>query len=302
MSRLALYALKSMPQAVLAAAVFLILSLLFPPFAWLSSALIAVVVLRKGWRYGLCVVGLSTIGAAVLLYVSLGGGRSVLVLVLLFWLPVFLMASALRAYVRLDVSLLLAAAMGFIALSAIYLIHDDPSAIWLELLREVMQVEVWADQFRVPPEEFDNFLVEVSTLMPGSTVAGLVFSAVVSLLLARSWQAKVFNPGGFQTEYHRLRYGRYAAIAALVIASLSLLVHSSYTLGLLAIVIVVFLFQGIAIIHAVVKLKSLGTGWLIAMYTICAMLPQMVVILGGIGLLDTWLDSRKWFAASAAAK
>lgn len=302
MSGLAQYALRGIPQAGLLAAVFLTLSLLFPPFVWLSSALIALVVLRNGWQYGLKVVALSILGAAGLMYAALGGGQSVLALELIFWLPVFLMALALRVYVKLDVSLLLAAAMGFLALSAIYLIHDDPTVIWLELLREMMQVEVLADQFRVPPEEIDNFLLEVSVLMPGSIVACLVFSAIVSLLLARGWQAKVFNPGGFQTEYHRLRYGRYVAIAALVIASLSLLVHSSYALGLIAIVIVVFMFQGIAIVHAVVKLKSLGRGWLIAMYTLCAMLPQTVMILGGIGLFDPWLDSRRRFAARASAE
>ncbi len=302
MAGLALYALKGVPQAGSLAVVFLFMSLLFPPFAWLSSALIAVVVLRKGWRHGLYVVGLATAGAMFLFTMSLGGGQAALMLELVFWLPVFLIALALRVYVKLDVSLLLAAVTGFVALSAIYLIQDDPPAVWLELLREMMQVDVWADQFRVPPEEFDDFLVEVSLLMPGSTVACLVFSAIVSLMLARAWQAKLFNPGGFQTEFHQLRYGRYAAIAALVVAGAGLLVQSSYTLGLVAIVTVVFLFQGIAVVHAVVKLKSLGVGWLVAMYVLCVLLPQMMMILGGIGLLDTWFDSRKRLAASAAAK
>ncbi len=298
MSRLAHYALKGVPQAGLLAATFLTLSLLFPPLAWLSSAIIALVTLRKGWQHGLTVLAAATLGATLLFYVCFGGWQSALMLESMFWLPVFLMALALRATIRLEVGMLVASAIGFAALSVMYIIQDDPTAVWLALLREVMQVEVWASRFNVPPAEYDAFLLGVSRLMPGSTSACLVFSAIVSLLLARRWQAKLFNPGGFQSEYHQLRYGRQAAIVALLVAGAGLLIQSSYTLGLVAIVVVTYLFQGVALAHAVVKLKSLNTTWLVGMYALCAMLPQMLVILGGIGLFDAWWDLRKRVATT----
>lgn len=298
MSGLTLYALKGVPQVSLLAAVFLTLSLFFPPLAWLSSALIALVTLRKGWQHGVIVLGVSSLGAAAFFSVSFDGGWSALILASLFWLPVFFMALSLRFTVKLDISLLLAAIIGFIGLSMVYVIQNDPSATWLDLLRETIQPDIWAQHFDVPPKEFDGFLQDMSKLMPGSTSACLVFSAVVSLLLARRWQARLFNPGGFQLEYHKLRYGRYAAIVALLITVLGLSVQSSYALGLVAIVVATYLFQGVALVHALVKLKSLNTSWLVVMYGLCAVLPQLIVVLGGIGLFDTWWDLRKRVTAT----
>ena len=299
MSGLAVYALKGMLHAAMLAAAFLTLSLLFPPVAWLSGSIVALVTLRNGFRHGLLVIGTATAAAMVMFALTLGSWLIAPALELIFWLPVFLMALILRQYIRLEYSLIFAAGLGLLGLSLMYLILSDPPAAWLSLLREGMKAEIWAEQFRVSQEEFDQFLQEVAQLMPGSTIASLVFSAIISLLLARSWQAKLFNPGGFQTEFHQLRYGRAVASVALLIIGIGLVLTNSYTIGLITIVLAVYLFQGLAIVHALIKLKKLGTGWLVAVYALSAILPQMLVILGGVGLIDTWLDSRRRLAAKA---
>ena len=142
------------------------------------------------------------------------------------------------------------------------------------------------------------------TLWRGASILAILAiciagSATVSLLLARSWQAKLFNPGGFQQEYHGLNFGRGAAILLLVAGLAAMLTQSLLMTGVLAMLIAVFLLQGVAIAHNLVKLRSMGMGWLVGMYTLCFLLPQTSVLLSGVGVVDPWVDFRKRFGGRA---
>jgi uncharacterized protein YybS (DUF2232 family) len=62
----------------------------------------------------------------------------------------------------------------------------------------------------------------------------------------------------------------------------------------LPVMLVAFGIQGLAIVHAIVNLRQKGKAWLVTMYVLLVlMLPQMVMMLATLGVLDQWFDFRK---------
>ena len=57
--------------------------------------------------------------------------------------------------------------------------------------------------------------------------------------------------------------------------------------------LVVFGIQGLAIVHAIVTIKQKSKAWLITIYVLLViMLPQMVMILASLGVIDQWFNLR----------
>ena len=67
MKAFATWVMKGRMQAVIAATVLAVLALLVTPLALLSAAVVALTVLRQGWREGLLVVGSALLAIGLLL-------------------------------------------------------------------------------------------------------------------------------------------------------------------------------------------------------------------------------------------
>jgi len=118
------------------------------------------------------------------------------------------------------------------------------------------------------------------------------------LFIARWWQAMLYNPGGFKSEFHQLRLGRGFALATLV-AGLLLLVSSSnsvpITTDLLVVMVMLFMIQGLAVSHYLVSMAGANAGWLVALYVLVILLPQAALTLAIAGFTDNWFDFRTIF-------
>ncbi|MDX1812517.1 MAG: DUF2232 domain-containing protein, partial [Gammaproteobacteria bacterium] len=123
-------------------------------------------------------------------------------------------------------------------------------------------------------------------------------STVLSLFLGRWWQAMLYNPGGFQQEFHQFRIDKiFAAIAAVILVWASV----SGTVGSLAMDVAVLIcayasIAGVALIHHWVQTTNANKAWLIALYILLAFIaPQIIVILAILGFVDAWLNVRKFY-------
>jgi len=122
----------------------------------------------------------------------------------------------------------------------------------------------------------------------------VVFSTVSSLLLARWWQAGLYNPGGFGREFRALRLSRVAAGVAAVLCVAALTVGGEVLQGLALATVALFVFQGLAVVHGVVARRGMATGWLVALYVLVLFLaPQVMAGLTLVGIADAWADFRK---------
>ena len=63
-------------------------------------------------------------------------------------------------------------------------------------------------------------------------------------------------------------------------------------------VVALYVVQGIAVAHALVKYRQASSGWLVGLYVLVVLLPPLAMIfLSVTGFSDTWLDYRRRYGA-----
>lgn len=304
MKSLAVFIVSGRFQAILAASLCGMLAFLLPPFStltnYLGAAVVSLVTLRIGVQQGLLVLVAATV--VTMLFYQLTGvpAATIAVTITMLWVPSWLISLVLRRTVSLAFAILAAAVLGILTLVMIYVLAGDPAPWWHEHLLQIRSALETAGLF---PHgvSIDDLLLELSRLMTGVILGSLALGAVCSLLLGRWWQAMLVNPGGLHSEFCSLRYP--PAIGALV---LGLMVFSQFTreaasslaAQAVLVMLVPYLFAGLAVLHGLVARQGRGKGWLFAVYVLLGIVPQTALLLAGLGLVDTWVDFRRRFAGA----
>ena len=112
-------------------------------------------------------------------------------------------------------------------------------------------------------------MAEAARLMTGLVIAVSVLGVLLSVLLGRWWQALLYNPGGFGKEFRALRLDRRVAFGTLgVLLMVPLAGDALGSLGieLMALAVVLYLLQGLAVIHAMVTGRGASLLWLVVLY------------------------------------
>ena len=307
MKALAGFIVRGRGQAILAASLGGIVAFLLPPLTsfahYFGAAVVALVTLYVSGQQGLLVLATAT--AVTVLFYHLAGlpAAAVAVTVLLLWLPSWLMALVLRSTVNLVFAMLAGTALGVTLLLMVYAIHGDPGPWWLERMQMLMEQ---LQQMGVMTGELSDTggLQALSGLMTGIVLASLLLGAICSVILARWWQALLVNPGGLQTEFTGLRLGQAAAVLTLLVMIASRLAEgalSEFAAQAVLLLLVPYLFAGLAVAHGLVRQAGSGRGWLVALYILLFILPQSTLVVAGGGLLDTWMDFRRRFGGAGSS-
>lgn len=266
---LAEFVMAGRKQAVLA-----IVLLGLPPLVnMLTPALVALVGMRKGM----------TAGSAMLLWALLPAGVWLLLwgnafpLLLLF--GVFVLAVVLRATESWQNVLL--AGIGVGAMFEFYL-RAQPAM--LDLVFEQLELYVRANNLEGVQ------LDEVREVMTTFLAAFYMALSVALLMLGRSMQAMLYNPGGFREEFHALRIGQ---TSTLVLVGMILLVNIVEGLpeAWIFYLAAPFAFAGLALAHALVARKNASVFWLVAMYMLL-IFPTVMYLLILVAIVDSWYDFR----------
>lgn len=131
---------------------------------------------------------------------------------------------------------------------------------------------------------------EVRSVLISAIGAVYMFLSIALLMLARYLQASLYNPGGFQQEFHLLRIEQKVAfllIALMLLASFEIVIPESWVLYFA----VPMLFAGIGLVHGLAKQQNLSSMWLIAFYALL-MLPVAIQLVVLAALVDSWYDFR----------
>ena len=297
MKALASFILRGPSQAILVAVGTAVLAMMLPPLSVISGAVVALVTLRAGIRPGGIVMLGSAAFVALLAYVSLGnlliGGLFLIVL----WLPIWILAWVLRETRSLAWATSVAGVLGIIGVLVTYALVGDVSAWWEQTLRTMFEPAMAAGGPLADRETVLAILANLAKIMTGVAAAGMTLNALMCLYLARAWQAQLYNPGGFRDEFHELRMGQRTAVASLACIAVSLLPLGglSHMAGEIVIVILsLYVLQGLALIHAIVARRQLHMAWLVVLYLVMLfVLPQLMVLVAVLGLIDTWADFRR---------
>jgi len=289
MRRLGEYLLRGRMQAIGITSLFTVCSLIFPLMSYLFGGIVpALVTLRKG-----PVAGLQVIAGSLLLIVSVAllariNPYLMLMLALGIWLPTWFCAMVLRMTEEQGRMLLAAGLCGLVYIALSHLLLDDVVQWWKSVLA------LWVEQF-MPPEtagKYADHLAAAAPMMNAMTIAGLVMSLVTTLLSARWWQAYLFHPGGFRQEFQALRLPKLLTLG--VLACVGLLAAGqaepgSAALDVLVLLIFLYVCQGIAAAHRLVAAGKVAGPWLVAMYVTLIVLPQAVLFVACMGMVDSWM-------------
>ncbi|MCK2184805.1 hypothetical protein [Halomonas getboli] len=274
--------MRGTPQAVAGAAAATLVPWLF----WLGAAIAGLVTLRRGLSPALPVIIAAAVPAG---WWWTQGDVIPLASVLL----VTLMAVVLRSRMRWSETLIVGALVG-------------AGMVQLGLFLPPGGVGPVLDQLRQASPEFASMLDELAregiaaedlAAMTFSGVTGLLvlLASVAGLALARSWQAGLYNPGGFREEFHALRLTPRELLVMVVIAVVGILLGLP---GPGAMLWVPLLVGGIALVHGVIGLKGMNGLWLVAFYVLLITTWPMILIVLLAALIDTFADIRGRFGRS----
>jgi len=272
------------------------LTWVLPPVSYLSGAALGLYTLRRGLAEGVQVLLGAAVLAVLLALVGTGNALPALALVLALWVPVAVAALVLRMSMAQGPMLLAVASLGVLVLAGLHLMVGDLPAWWARWLAELEAslpsgTSLGLDQAA---------RARIAAVMTGIVVAAMVTSLTATVLLARWWQSLLYNPGGFRDEFHGLRLPRpilYATgmIGAVAIAqSLGDAPRGGIATELLLVATVVYMFQGLAVVHQRARARGVAGGWLVPLYLGLALLPQyLILVLGLLGAADGIVNFRR---------
>ncbi|KAA5681546.1 hypothetical protein F3G60_01760 [Pseudomonas aeruginosa] len=275
MRALAEFTMRGRMQATLAVAGSAVVPLLF----WLSAAAGSLVLLRRGFGDAFGVLAWAVLPAMFWWYL---GDPSIL-LVLLGTLT---LAQILRASTSWSHVLLGSVAVGVVF--ALVLGHTSSEligALATEVTKVLTQLR---GESQLSGEELDKLQVALVPTLTGVMASSLQVTCLLCLMLARYWQASLYNPGGFGREFRSLRLAPAVAVILLLGAVVvpALEVQAAVFGPLCSVPLII---AGVALGHGLIALKRLAGGWLVGLYLAVLLLGNLICLLA---VVDSLFDFR----------
>jgi uncharacterized protein YybS (DUF2232 family) len=168
---------------------------------------------------------------------------------------------------------------------------------WQQIIEPLAETLAQQPGWQFDQAQTQAIVLNLSGMMTGLMAAGLSLNIMLGLLIGRSWQAKLYNPGGFASEFQQLKLGKSVAILTIVmmvVTALPLGDSVAILRSCLPVLLVVFTLQGLSVVHAIVKQQQRQSFWLVTVYVLLiVMMPQMAVLLTIIGVLEQWFNFRR---------
>jgi len=261
-------------------------------FAWLGAALLGLVTLRKGIGEGVFLLFWGVLAGAFL-YIKLGDLNPLIQLA-----GTFVLAVVLRQTMSLTVTTLACIPLGIIFVLLLLWLSpamiDHVMAAFSEListLKEQMENSGQIIFLETPSERLVIGMIGVANL---STV-------ILCLFLARFWQATLYNPGGFGSEFRALRYSPVVAFPlAIGFALVSSIEGYQSWAGFFGLPLTVV---GISLVHAKAQYWTSGTVRLSLFYLVWLVIDWAKLAVLLLAVFDSAYDFRRnWSKENTAVK
>lgn len=257
---------------------------------WISAAVVALVTLRKGIEEGAWVLLWALLPAGLLLFSTGDSGP------LAMLLGSSILAVVLRSTVNLSATILLSVAIGGLTGGAL-LLFSGP--LLEQLVGYVSQFLGSMEEQLSQDGNTVSFPVPTALLIAGMLGLANAVSSVLCLLLARYWQATLYNPGGFGVEFKAL-FLPPARTAMLVLPALGIVALGRDYQTWAMIFLVPLSFAGLALVHARADVRKRGVGWLMAFYLAYFILDPVKLVVVIAAIADSWIGFRQRWAKEAS--
>ena len=287
MRGLAEFIMRGRLQATIIISLFGIVSLIIMPMSYVSGAALGLVALRHGIRATIFPLVAASIVVIAGWFAMPAHPAIAFPLIFPLWLPVLICAISLRRTPSQGHVLLIVSAFSALFVIAMHLMVGDVVSWWSEWITKASsQMEnISAEGFKK-----DDTLNIINGLI--AIVYGI--SLMVTVILARWWQSLLYNPGGFQPEFYDLRMPRITLPGVIMLLLLAGSIDQILFFDLFMVAMMMFFFQGLAVIHALISGQRFGRAGLVPLYGGLLFAPQYLIAgLALLGALDLLIDFRR---------
>lgn len=294
MRKVAAWVIGRRANSLVAVSGFSTLGFVLPPFLIMGLAVLGLVTMRRGGREGLLVLlGCVALLGAVALLLTQSVRLDLIVLVFL-GLATWVIAMVYRLMLTPAWMINAVGIIGLVCVAGFYLVVADPEAFWQVFLDQYFRPLFVEQQLLQSRSDFDKLIAMLARILTGGMVAMICILLITSLLLARWWQAMLYNPGGFRREFYALRLGHVTASAMVALLVVSLFEKSALLTDMMTVFWLLFFFQGLAVMHNLVGVMGMGISWLVGLYLLILVVPSYAsLVISGLGLVDSWFDFRR---------
>jgi len=288
MLALARYALKSPFHAATVVGLLAVLSLFVPLVSILSGALVGLIILTQGIAPGTRALLISLVGITVVSYLVTQSPMLGITIGLVQWIPMVLLAEVLRRSRSLSITLVVGMIASLLVVLAQYVWWPDIDQLWSQILQQMFN---GVEQPGIDKSQLDQGISQLVHLMTLVLVAVMYSTFIGTLMAARWFQARLTEQSAFRDEFYRLKLGKSAALATLLVAAASFAIDRDWLYAMLMVMLMTFLYQGLAVLH---RWTSTGKqkGWLVLLYILMVIFPQVLAAVAILGIIDNWADFR----------
>ncbi|CAI3786807.1 hypothetical protein AHFPHNDE_00448 [Pseudomonas sp. MM227] len=281
MRALADFIMRGRMQATLVVVGCAALPLLF----WLSAAAACLVYLRRGMSDAIGVLIWALLPALAWWY--FGEPRTLMVL-----LGALGLAALLRAGWAWNRVLLASIALGLVYGVLLGVVFREPIEALAQALNERLPQMLGGLYQQMSVEERASLGSLIAPVLNGLIAALLQVVSVAALMLGRYWQAALYNPGGFGSEFRAIRIPLWPAV--LLLACMLIGPNFGPQMAMLTpLCSVPLVFAGLALMHGLVKAGKLGRFWLVGMYVTLVLFMQLIYpLLVVLAIVDSLIDFR----------
>ena len=281
MRALAGFVMRGRREALLVA----IVASVVPMFFWVGSAAVGLVTLRRGASEG----GFVALWALLPCLVLAGLGE---VIPAAAMIGIWLVAMVLRATRSWTLTLMAASGLGLVFGLGLLGLGGG----YLEAVRSIAENFVTEVAKRSGDPAVAAQLKAPDTLQIASIFGFMLSLTLVGCtVLARWWQAALFNPGGFREEFHAIRFAA-APAAALAVAGTAVYLQGPSMQVWAQIVLLPLLVAGIGLVHALADVRR-RAGMLGLFYAALLLFTPVKYVVAGLAAVDAAADIRRRLGA-----
>ena len=261
------------------------------PTSWLIALIVGFVTLRCGGQRGLVVLafaGLPAIALAVLHHLGFFINTVILRLGL-----VWAFAMILRQTTSWSRVIELGSLLGIVVVMMIHLLYPGQVSVWWKThLIPILQQLNSAANLHFTSAKLQAMATSFSRFSTGAFVVFYLLTDYIILLVARAWQAQLFNPGGLRKEFYQIRLS-YAAVGVLLLCLVGILLKSDFAYDLLPVVMLPSVIAGLSLMHvAAATKKTAGLIIPLVYVSLVFFTPIISIALAVLGVGDSALNLR----------
>lgn len=291
-------AMRSPVAASINAAAYAVIALFFPPMMIVSGAIIGLAASRFGIEKGTRVLGGAILVFSVAYYL-LPTQPGTLLLLFVAWVPLLIFGHVVRISQSQGMTITLCGIFAAVYATLWRIAVPDVTAYWSDWIQDRLATlnEAITDQGGSVTLNVNE--ATFSAQMHEALLVVVLLYWITTMLLARWWQSALYNPGGFGAEFRQLVIPRVvspiaAVIAICTLAQVLMVGTDGLPSDLLIVLVVLFAFQGLALLHHRANLLGLAKRWLVGFYILLILMISSVgLILAFVGIADTITDVRR---------